>query len=732
MTRTGSINYTARAIRQDTLDAMRGDIVIGLIEFITNSDDAYRKVKRVGKIEIEFASEKKPYKYSILVRDHARGLSGEELEDRFLSIGKENVDNQGQNKAEDGTRGLFGRGAKDVAVFGKARFSTIRNGKFSSLEIDGFTWNYEIFESDITATKKHYELLGIQEGESGFVAQVFVTESRSTSIPNTKRIIENLSNHVALRTINETHQITFKDCRTNDISRLRSKRFKGSLVVDQEVEVKGYDQKAQLRVWRLAERELGDCDEYSVHGIVIKDLKTNYQNTFLDLRSRPEIGWFAGELVCPEIDELNRQFDDNENKREKVDLKKVEKNPIRLAKKSRDGLDRKHPYYRSLSIILNSYLKPLMDEIANQEMGDRSISEDLQKKLDDVSRSLAQLLQDTLDEEDLENDLDGGTGPDDSEILIVPPVKVIERGSSGTLSVWIPSNQFEEREVSLSIIDSNNFKIQDSDGKFKFERHPTRDVFRATVRVEALSFGSTEMILTYRGQSVQAKLQCTPEIPDPTLMIDEILWEKDKSYLAPLRKRSIKILAPASMHKEIVKISSSNALLKHEEQVELRLTKSKGYCIGKVMVQAGREEETAELTAATSSQIAKTLVIVKEINPNKGPNIKIDPKDLDSVTRSSLFSLPGLLSIQIYLKHKGIRRLLGSHDGNQYANIDSATVKAVISEIVALELANYVIEADFAKKPHLYRDPASLIRKQKELTTRFNIAMQASLLPEVN
>ena len=732
MTRTGSINYTARAIRQDTLDAMRGDIVIGLIEFITNSDDAYRKVKRVGKIEIEFASEKKPYKYSILVRDHARGLSGEELEDRFLSIGKENVDNQGQNKAEDGTRGLFGRGAKDVAVFGKARFSTIRNGKFSSLEIDGFTWNYEIFESDITATKKHYELLGIQEGESGFVAQVFVTESRSTSIPNTKRIIENLSNHVALRTINETHQITFKDCRTNDISRLRSKRFKGSLVVDQEVEVKGYDQKAQLRVWRLAERELGDCDEYSVHGIVIKDLKTNYQNTFLDLRSRPEIGWFAGELVCPEIDELNRQFDDNENKREKVDLKKVEKNPIRLAKKSRDGLDRKHPYYRSLSIILNSYLKPLMDEIANQEIGDRSISEDLQKKLDDVSRSLAQLLQDTLDEEDLENDLDGGTGPDDSEILIVPPVKVIERGSSGTLSVWIPSNQFEEREVSLSIIDSNNFKIQDSGRKLKFERHPTRDVFRATVRVEALSFGSTEMILTYRGQSVQAKLQCTPEIPDPTLMIDEILWEKDKSYLAPLRKRAIKVLAPASMHKEIVKISSSNTLLKHEEQVELRLTKSKGYCIGKVMVQAGREEETAELTAATSSQIAKTLVIVKEINPNKGPNIKIDPKDLDSVTRSSLFSLPGLLSIQIYLKHKGIRRLLGSHDGNQYANIDSATVKAVISEIVALELANYVIEADFAKKPHLYRDPASLMRKQKELTTRFNIAMQASLLPEVN
>lgn len=726
----GSINYTPRAIRQDTLGAMRGDIVAGLIEFITNSDDAYRKVKRTGKIEIEFANEQEPFKYSILVRDHARGLSGDELQDKFINIGEENTDNNIPNKGEEGTRGLFGRGAKDVAVFGKVRFSTIHNGKFSCLEIDGFTWKYKSFELDTPATTQHYKQLDLAEGESGFIAQVFVTANRSTSIPNSKKLIDSLSNHVALRSINEIHQITFKDIRTNDIAILKPKKSKRQLVIDQEVEIKGYEKKATLRIWHLAERETGDCDEYSVHGIIIKDNKTNFQNTFLDLRTRPEIGWFAGELICPQIDDLNRQFDENENNRENVDLKIVEKNPIRLAKKSRDGLDRKHPYYRSLTIVLNEHLKPLMDAIAKEEIGEKTISDDLQKKLDDVSRSLAQLLQDTLDEEDLEGDFDGGNGPEDSEILIVPPVKIIGKGTFGTLSAWIPAEDFDPKEVNLIIIDSNNFKIQNLETGLKFELHPSRPVYRASIKVGASGFGSTELVLTYKGEVVQAKLQCTPEVPDPILMIEEVLWEKDRSYLAPMRKRALKLFAPASMHKEAISIVASNTIANVDTSVEFRLAKSKGYCIAKVQVQAGREEGNFELSAKNKDIEVTTSVTVRDVSPNKGPNIKIDPKNQDSITRSSLFSFPGLLSIQIYLKHKGIRKLLGAHDGNQYKNIDSSIFKAVISEIVAIELANYVIEADFSKRPHLYRDPASLIRKQKELTTRFNVYMQSSLLSD--
>ena len=326
---TGKVTYDPRAIRQDTLDAMRGDIVVGLIEFITNSDDAYRKVKKIGKIEIEFKGLEKPFKYSITVRDHARGLSAAELKDKFLTIGKENTDNSVANRGEEGTRGLFGRGAKDVAVFGKVKFKTIHNNKFSALEIDGFTWDYKILALDEMVTTEKYLELGLNEGESGFSAEVMVNETRSTTIPNSKKIVEYLSNHVALRGINENQTVIFNDLRANQSSILKPTKPKGELVIDKEVTVKGYEKKAWLKIWKLSDRQLSECDEYSLHGIIIKDKKTNFQNTFLDLKSRPEIGWFHGELLCEEIDDLNRQFDENESNRESVDIKIVEKNTLK-------------------------------------------------------------------------------------------------------------------------------------------------------------------------------------------------------------------------------------------------------------------------------------------------------------------------------------------------------------------------------------------------------------------
>lgn len=727
---TGKVTYDPRAIRQDTLDAMRGDIVVGLIEFITNSDDAYRKVKKIGRIEIQFKALEKPFKYSITVRDHARGLSAAELRDKFLTIGKENTDNLFENRGEEGTRGLFGRGAKDVAVFGKVKFETIHDNKFSALEIDGFTWDYKILALDEQVTTEKYIQLGLKEGESGFSAEVIVSETRSTTIPNTKKIIEYLSNHVALRDINENHTVIFNDLRVNQSSILKPAKPKGELVVDKEVTVKGYEKKAWLKIWKLNDRQMGECDEYSLHGIVIKDKKTNYQNSFLDLKSRPEIGWFHGELLCEEIDDLNRKFDENESNRETVDIKIVEKNPMRLAKKSRDGLDRKHPYYRSLSIIFNEELKPLMDEIANAEGSEKSVSEDLQKKLDEASKLLAQLLQETLDEEDLDGDFDGGPGPEDSEILLVPPHKIIEKGKSGYVTAWIPEENFDRSRVLISIGSTTNFELLTQSQNMIFEKHPTRKIMKATIKIKAIDFGTTEIILNYGKESIQSKIECTVSDPDPTLMINDLVFEKDKYYLSPLRKRTVKVFAPAEMHKDSIKIGINNDGVVVPQTAELRLAKSKGYCISKVEVFPGKDEGNFLLSAMHDDRRAETNLIVKELKPNKGPTITIVPKNQDSVTRSSLIPLPGLLSIQIYLKHKGIRKLLGAFSNDKYANIDSNVVKAVFSEIVASEIANYVIETDFAKRPHLYRDPSSLIRKQKELMTKFNIAMQNFLLSD--
>ena len=51
--RSGHITYTGRAFRMDAQEAMGADIVRGIIELLTNADDAYaRNAVGGGKISI--------------------------------------------------------------------------------------------------------------------------------------------------------------------------------------------------------------------------------------------------------------------------------------------------------------------------------------------------------------------------------------------------------------------------------------------------------------------------------------------------------------------------------------------------------------------------------------------------------------------------------------------------------------------------------------------------------
>ena len=47
-----TVKYTSSAFEQDANQAMKGNVVRGLIELITNCDDAYARAKKTGKIEL--------------------------------------------------------------------------------------------------------------------------------------------------------------------------------------------------------------------------------------------------------------------------------------------------------------------------------------------------------------------------------------------------------------------------------------------------------------------------------------------------------------------------------------------------------------------------------------------------------------------------------------------------------------------------------------------------------
>jgi hypothetical protein len=192
------ITYTSKGFTQDADQAMEGDVIKGLIELITNADDAYGAKK--GNIKITLRRPKNESDpTSISVSDQAKGLSPEGMEKAFLTLGGET---SGFLSGDD-VRGLFGRGSKDTAWFGQTVFESIKDGEYSILSLNrdgkGTTDNRP-------ATADDYKKLGVATGGNGLTATMRVSPNIA-KVPDSQRVVQRLSSHVQLRDINLRHEV---------------------------------------------------------------------------------------------------------------------------------------------------------------------------------------------------------------------------------------------------------------------------------------------------------------------------------------------------------------------------------------------------------------------------------------------------------------------------------------------------------------------------------------------
>jgi hypothetical protein len=546
------------------------------------------------------------------------------------------------------------------------------------------------------------------------------------------KLIEQLSNHVSLRSIVQRHNVTVTDKRTNKSSLLKHRIPEHIVLLDNEFEVAGYNQKIRLIFRKYKERQIGNLDEYSYHGLVIRDKRANYENTFLSLSQRPESGWFGGELIAQEIDALNRQIDEIDRNPVATPESIVKANPMRLVKRSREGLERSHPYYRALDKIIQTTVKPYFDDIATEEDANKSESQDLRRRLDLASKSLAELLQEALDEAEAGDLPEGGIGVDFTKIGIVPPRKIIELGRTGTLTLRAPEFDFDPKKARVELIDSNGafIYLNDSSDALIWKPHERLSVMHASIRAEAKSFGSTELLFHYGDETASSTLICEQisdeEIPDPT----ELVFEELNYSIAPTRTRTILLLAPAELAGETVEIQGNPKLVSYPGKVQLKFDRTGSYCIAKVKLTALREKGSTTIKALLGNQIAQTELLIKDSDINKGPKIDIGFKNQDAPNRSALILLGDVLRIEIYAKHKAIKSVLGPHNGEKYEFIDTPAWHATLVEIVSTQLTNYAIEREFSVHPHKFRDATSLFIKQQSLMTRFITTMQVFLLSE--
>ena len=711
--KSGDLQYTARAFKQDSEDAMKGDVVRALIELVTNADDAYNS--KGGSIQIRLLKSESPFQVKISVHDKATGLDADGLEKAFARLGDLNQKFVG----DMGTRGLFGRGAKDVAALGKARFASIRDVKFSSLEIDPIKAKFNMEDINESPTKSAYEECLLKEGESGLTAELFV--STIHRIPSATDMVTKLQSHVQLRDLLNRNEVFYFDERSKLEVKLRGLVPTGEKVIDQELIIPRFKHPVKIEIYRLPVKETSTLDEYSVHGLVVSGRGAAYENSFLHLSKRPEAGWFCGRLDAPEIHDLARSIDTDKNA--------SELNPTRIVSRQRDGLVQNHPYFRALGSEVEKVLKPLFDAMADEEGAQRKEGDKLRKRFDALSQVLANTLQEILDEADA-GELPTSSDDDGSNfaLAIIPPRRVIKIGETVSLTVRAPET-FDVASIKFALSsESTSFEIVDT-GKVSWNKHPRLPVHQRTIRVLAKSRG-TGTLSAFSGD-VRAECELIAVAFEPVTEVEpeSLIFDPFHVKVAPTKAKNLILRGPLEYVGEVVQVQSSIGGLEVPTQVRFKSSKSGKSAEILIRALAGIDEGEAIVTAKLDEKVTNCSVTIVESARNKNPKIKIEVVGNDNPPRR-VDTLPedGQLVIRIYGRHRSISKVLGKSTPNGFEHETTPAAQASIVEIVAQQLSIYAVERDSEKNPDRYPDAPSIFFKQQEFIPRFIIALQSGLL----
>lgn len=714
----GKLVYTTRGFLQDAQDAMRGDVLRALIELITNADDAYNG--KGGNIHIDVRAADQPFEWVISIHDKAGGLSADGLKKAFSNLGDENQ----KFAADKGTRGLFGRGAKDVAVFGKARFHSISNGKYSELQILPKESKWERNAIDIEPTNAHYAELKLEPGNSGLTAELYI--SKEYKVPTPSDLIEKLESHVQLRDLINRNIVKISDSRSKTERQLTGLIPTGDLVLDVEFPVPGYTMNAKLEVYKFAEKQSGNLSAYSKQGLIISGRGAAYENGFLNLDGRPESGWFCGRLDAPEIHDLARAIDKNQEP--------DPKNPTRVVSRQRDGLVKSHPFYRALAGAVNAHLKPLFDEAANEEGANKKEGAALRKRLDALEQALGKALQDLLDETEL-GDIPSENDPDDDsqELQFIPPRKVVAVGETPSLTVRAPID-LDVSQIVFSVTQSKkviSLKNQDA-SKIIWKEHPRLPVKQAAIQIFGEDIGLATVNAVIGEISTHCDVVGAKILPPVEIVPDQIAFETKKATIAPTRKRRLIVTAPIEYVGEIVEVSSNNAFSTINPKVKLAPSASGMVAQAVVIASAGVELGTSVITATLDGKSDSCEIQIVEPGQSKYPKVHTEVVGNENPPRrvDMLLEEDGRLFVKIYGRHPSLQRVFGKHLGGDkgFVNDQSLEAHATIGEIVAQQLSIYAVEREATKHPERFTDPSSAFARQQEFIPRFIQLLQIILL----
>lgn len=379
---TGYLEPTRELYMDSRASAMKGDIIRALVELITNADDAYTTSQPVH-IHID---RKRKAPSLISVTDNATGMSAEDMRERLTKPG--NRTSGFHNGAA--SRGLHGRGAKDVSYFGKTVFESIKNGQLSICTIEP---DLSCSITTLPATEADHTRLNIKK--SGTRVTIHVIPG--FTIPAFPFFTERFPRHFVLSSIFENRKVVVTEgkCKTHV---LHSEPV-GTTLIEQSINMSVFPAinsvlpMAHVTIKSAPEpfddEKHGPMAPYRYSGLTVKSGVAIHEKHLFNHEASPEAQNLFGVVECPYIDELVRHYDSSSDH--------PRWNNIRVLDERRDGLIHEHPVvaelFRQVGLLLDDIVSERKSQMQQQTVIKSSQTD---RWLRDAMKRVSMLLEEKL------------------------------------------------------------------------------------------------------------------------------------------------------------------------------------------------------------------------------------------------------------------------------------------------------------------------------------------------
>jgi len=670
-----------------------------LIELITNSDDRYvfleqQGQKINGRIEIEVERKRTEASGIIRVRDFADGMTSIAMKRKLLNFG-----DRVSGMAEDvPVRGTNSRGAKDVALLGKAQFECIaEDGHYHKCEI----WppKYYSLEKSIKATDNIRKKLGIPGGTGTLVT---VTVKPTYPTPNHKTLKKRLGDRVELRDILSERTIILQDLKSGHEDEIKAPNIEGKEHLKESFYVPGYPGAKAKLIIKRAKKRLDNRQG----GVLIKSRRAIHETTYFDqsLGHDPHALWFFGKLTCKYIDKLWNEYDERFEKK----IPHPPENPCHVVDPLRKtGLRREHPFTKILFREALKRFRPLVEAERKQQEKQRSKieSEHTRKRLNALERAAAKFMEKHVTEEEATLKQDSRKADSvfkKKGFSLNPPFAQILIGHS--CHFWLNINQTSFPEFSVGdLVEIACLTKEISSGKAfaSLETHPNQEgVLQSKWLVKGESPSRATGVQVRIGRIVtDSTIEVLESERQKYEHIRELCFNRKKYSVVTGKAKSVKILAPYSeiINKQAsINVECTNPAFKIMGERILKPQPNLGVAICKLRVLTEEPEQLATLEARIEGHSATTQLVSVLA---RGSPINIEFYDGDF--ENQRFRWDGN-TLEIATKHPSVGRYLGEKP--DYKGQEEKHFRAILAEIVAEAVCQRVMSKKEAEEPEEYEN----------------------------